>query len=256
LNIGIYFKEILWNKNKENEINRKNKNYILDRGLNGIYEKNIINFILDIELNESEIIIVNQNENNKKEIKDNANIFIGNKKINMIIEENKWIIDYKFEKEGKYNLKIIFNNNINDMNSIFENCSNIYSIDLSNFNISSTINMEGMLNNYHKLKEIKGINNFNTNQVKNMRIMFQKCYELEYLDLSNFNTSKVNDMEGMFNNCHKLRVIKGINKFNTNQVTNMKAMFQAYFELEYLDLSNFNTSKVNNMELCFLIVIN
>ena len=36
LNIGIYFKEILWNINKENEINRKNKNYILDRGLNEI----------------------------------------------------------------------------------------------------------------------------------------------------------------------------------------------------------------------------
>ena len=46
----------------------------------------------------------------------------------------------------------------------------------------------------------------------------------------------------MFNECHKLKEIKGMNKFNTNQVTNMSGMFQSCNELEYLDLSNFNTS--------------
>ena len=48
----------------------------------------------------------------------------------------------------------------------------------------------------------------------------------------------------MFNECHKLKQIKGINKFNTNIVTNMRVMFQECYELEYLDLSNFNTSNV------------
>ena len=57
-----------------------------------------------------------------------------------------------------------------------------------------------------------------------MRVMFQKCNELEYLDLSNFETSKVRNMEVMFNKCHKLKEIKGINKFITNQVTNMGGM--------------------------------
>ena len=42
-----------------------------------------------------------------------------------------------------------------------------------------------------KLKEIKGINNFNTSKVKNMKYMFSECKELEYIDLSNFNTSNV-----------------------------------------------------------------
>ena len=36
------------------------------------------------------------------------------------------------------------------------------------------------------LKEIKGINNFNTINVNNMSVMFHNCPELEYLDLSNF----------------------------------------------------------------------
>ena len=81
--------------------------------------------------------------------------------------------------------------------------------------------------------------------------MFQKCNELEYLDLSNFDTSSVTDMGFMFNKCHKLKEIKGINNFNTFNVTNMKAMFNECNELEYLDLSNFDTSSVTDMEAMF-----
>ena len=46
-----------------------------------------------------------------------------------------------------------------------------------------------MFNRCKKLKEIKGINNFNTSNVTSMRTMFQECRLVEYLDLSNFNTS-------------------------------------------------------------------
>ena len=69
------------------------------------------------------------------------------------------------------------------------------------------------------LKEIKGINNFNTNKVTNMKSMFQECNALEYLDLSNFNTSNATDMSWMFNGCNKLKQIKGINNFNINKTT-------------------------------------
>ena len=67
-----------------------------------------------------------------------------------------------------------------------------------------------MFNQCHKLKEINGINNFNTIKVTDMKGMFQDCYELEYLDLSNFITSNVEDMRFMFSGCHKLKEIKGI----------------------------------------------
>ena len=231
MNIGIYFKEILRKINEEND--------------------NIINCILDIQLNEREIIIFNQNENNEKEIKNNVNVYIENKRINILSEENKWKIDYKFEKKGKYNLKIIIKNNFKDMSGFFENCSQLYSLDLSNFDTSKVNNMEFMFNKCSKLKKIKGINKFNTTQVTNMKAMFQECKELDYLDLSNFDTSKVNDIGRMFCECYKLKEIKGINKFNTTQVTNMSAMFQHCNELEYLDLSNFDTSKVNSMGFMF-----
>ena len=111
--------------------------------------------------------------------------------------------------------------------------------------------MGWMFNQCHKLKQIKGINNFNTNKVTDMNIMFQECNELEYLDLSNFNTSNVKDMGWMFNECHKLKEIKGIENFNTIKVKNMTTMFQNCNELEYLDLSNFNTSNVEDMGYLF-----
>ena len=47
--------------------------------------------------------------------------------------------------------------------------------------------MEWMFNKCNKLKEIKGINKFNTINVITMRGMFQECNELEYLILSKFN---------------------------------------------------------------------
>ena len=58
-------------------------------------------------------------------------------------------------------------------------------------------------------------------------------------------------MSFMFNKCHKLKEIKGINKFITNKVTNMKSMFNECYELENLDLTNFNTSNVTNMSFMF-----
>jgi len=101
------------------------------------------------------------------------------------------------------------------------------------------------------LKEIKGLNKFITTNVTNMCALFQQCHQIEYIDLSNFNTINVTDMSGMFNKCFKLKQIKGLNKFITTKATNMFIMFQACNELEYLDLSNFDTSNVKSMENTF-----
>ncbi len=55
----------------------------------------------------------------------------------------------------------------------------------------------------------------------------------------------------MFCNCYKLKEIKGINKFITNKVGNMRNMFSQCKELEYLDLSSFNTYSVLDMSYMF-----
>ena len=147
--------------------------------------------------------------------------------------------------------EIVFNNNITNCKNFFKKCTNIISLDLSNFNTSNIIDMEDMFSECNKLKEIKGINKIITNEVTNMSGLFNECFELEYLDLSNFDTANVSNMSFMFNHCHKLKVIKGINKFITDKVTAMNTMFQQCNELEYLDIYNFNTSNVSDMDGMF-----
>ena len=113
-----------------------------------------------------------------------------------------------------------------------------------------------MFNECHKLKEIKGINNFNTSEVTNMSAMFQECYELEYLNLSNFNTHNVTDMEAMFNNCHELKEIKGINNFNTSNVKNKNNIFNGCNNFNKIILSKFNVTITNNNEKYIYVIFN
>jgi surface protein len=110
-----------------------------------------------------------------------------------------------------------------------------------------------MFNKCYKLKKIKGINNFNTSKVNSFMRMFKNCEELEYLDLSNFDVSSAQEMRSMFNECHKLKEIKGINNFNTINAYNMDSMFFGCEELTYLDLSNFDISKVKNLNFMFAL---
>ena len=55
----------------------------------------------------------------------------------------------------------------------------------------------------------------------------------------------------MFNKCYKLKEVKGLEIFITSKVRRMKAMFQYCSEFLYLDVSNFDTPKVNNMSYMF-----
>ena len=222
--------------NKNNSINSNN-----------LEIKNSIKGILDIKLNEikkDKIILFTSNINN------GIDVYLNNNKINMINDFFKWKIDYNFEKDGKYNFEIAFNDPLKKMAGFFEGCSNIISLDFSNFDSSCVTNMRNLFSKCSKLKEITGLNKFATNKVNNMYMMFQECSELKTLDLSNFDTKNVTDMGFMFNKCKNLKEIKGINKFVTKEVKNMERMFSECSELETLDLSSFttyNTTKFSHM---------
>ena len=112
------------------------------------------------------------------------------------------------------------------MKAMFQECNELEYLDLSNFDTSKVNDMEYMFYECKKLKEIKGINKFNTNNVINMRGMFQFCNELEYLDLSNFDTSKVNNMAFMFNECKKLKELN-LENFKINNNCKLENIFMS-----------------------------
>ena len=56
---------------------------------------------------------------------------------------------------------------------MFQDCEEIESLDLSNFDTSNVTNMAFLFNNCNNLKEIKGLNNFITTKVTDFQSMFQ-----------------------------------------------------------------------------------
>ena len=137
---------------------------------------------------------------------------------------------------------------------MFGNCTNLTSIDLSNFDTSKVTNMSSMFGNCTNLTSID-LSNFDTSKVTIMKNLFSNCFNLATIDLSRFNTSKVTNMESLF---HWNRALKSIDlsNFDTSKVTNMSYMFNTCDSLKSIDLSNFDTSNVNIMNQMFVNCFN
>ena len=134
---------------------------------------------------------------------------------------------------------------VTTMNSMFYNCTNLTSLDLSNFNTSKVTNMFCMFYNCKNLTSLD-VSNFDTSNVKNMCGMFQGCNNLTSLDVSNFNTSKVTIMQSMFNGCSNLTTLD-VSNFNTSEVTNMNSMFQNCTNLTIIGLIYANIDTLNKL---------
>ena len=138
--------------------------------------------------------------------------------------------------------------NVEFMNYMFNGCSALKSLDLTNFNTAKVTNMGNMFNGCSALTSLD-LTNFNTAKVTNMGNMFEGCSALKSLDLTNFNTANVTDMSFMFKGCSALKSLD-LTNFNTAKVTNMSFMFHGCSALTSLDLTNFNTANVTDM--CFM----
>ena len=139
--------------------------------------------------------------------------------------------------------------NVEFMNYMFNGCSALKSLDLTNFNTAKVTNMGNMFNGCSALTSLD-LTNFNTAKVTNMGNMFEGCSALKSLDLTNFNTANVTDMSFMFKGCSALKSLD-LTNFNTAKVTNMSFMFHGCSALTSLDLTNFNTANVTDMSFMF-----
>ena len=120
----------------------------------------------------------------------------------------------------------------------FKGCSNLTTIEgIEYFNTENVMNMRYMFDDCKSLKSLD-LTNFNTENVTDMYYMFAYCKSLESLDLTNFNTAKVTDMAGMFQSCYALKTIYASDKFVTDQVTESTCMFS-----DCLNLKDYTSSK-------------
>jgi surface protein len=71
------------------------------------------------------------------------------------------------------------------MESMFDGCWSLISLDLSNFDTSNVKDMNFMFYMNRSLKYLN-LNNFDTSLVSNMHNMFYNCYSLKYINLNSF----------------------------------------------------------------------
>nr|DAH21689.1 MAG TPA: protein of unknown function DUF285 [Caudoviricetes sp.] len=151
------------------------------------------------------------------------------------------------------NANILDTSYVEDMTGMFENCSALTNLYVSNWNTSKVTSIWGMFNNCSALIYVGNLSNWDTSQVTDMRIVFQNCKVLESVgNISGWNTAKVTSMGWMFNNCFKLNGLGDLSQWNTSNVTHMGWMFYACNALSSVgDLSGWDTAKVTNMKSMF-----
>ncbi|MGX7112700.1 BspA family leucine-rich repeat surface protein [Gemella cuniculi] len=101
-----------------------------------------------------------------------------------------------------------------------------------------------MFYEYNKLEKID-FSGFDTSNATGFKGMLQGT-ALTEVDLSKLNTSNVGDMSYMFHKATKLTKINFGPNFNTLKVTDFANMFDGASSLKTLDLTSFDTSKIQN----------
>ncbi|MDD6272175.1 MAG: BspA family leucine-rich repeat surface protein, partial [bacterium] len=99
-----------------------------------------------------------------------------------------------------------------------------------------------------KATQIKGLENFYTDNVTNMNYMFTES-QASALDLRSFDTSNVTNMNYMF--AYSQAKTLDLRNFDTSNVTNMLVMFLSSQATEIRGLENFDTSNITNMNFMF-----
>ncbi|MCQ2819551.1 MAG: DUF285 domain-containing protein [archaeon] len=156
----------------------------------------------------------------------------------------------KFKEEGKYKIKVVMKRNelIKTTKRMFYECSSLISIDMKYFDTSEVEDMNSMFCYCSSLPYLKLSSQFKTENVKDMESMFYSCRSLTSLDLSHIDTKNVQSMNFMIAGCIKLSSFKIGNKFITDKVKTMWNIFCMDKSLTYLDLTQWNTKNVENMQ--------
>ena len=271
-NKGIFLKDPI-NDFIEKRINNNNLEITLKIEKN---EKNRYIYFLDnTDYIDNKNNIKHFHENLKELNESNVEIYINNIKY-------KYKKFFKPFKDGIYQIKLKFKNNMKDCSFMFAGCKNIINFNLSSFKTKDVINMRYMFSGCENVKNLD-LSNFDTQNVNNMEGMFgqlnnlssydlssldftnspddfgttyiEGCKNLSNLNLSSFNTKNVKNMMNMFLGCENLKNIN-LSSFDTRNVINMSGIFGGCKNLTNIDLSSFNTKNVNYMIFMFSGCIN
>ena len=135
---------------------------------------------------------------------------------------------------------------VTDMGYMFEGCTNLRSLDLSNFDTSNVTNMDSMFQECNGLTSLD-VSSFDTSKVTNMQYMFSNCNSLTSLDLSSFDTSKVTTMYQIFGGCTNLNLLD-LSGWNMSNVAKPTEMFNDCSNLKIIKMVGCTPETINNIK--------
>lgn len=139
--------------------------------------------------------------------------------------------------------------NANNMSSMFEGCSSLVYIDVTDLDTSKVTRMDSMFKGCSMLQEVE-ISGVSTAAVENMQSMFEGCSSLSELDLTGINTQSVTNVQSMFDGCEKLESLD-LSGFDMTSVTAAKDMFSGCGSLVTLKLPALGMKDVTDMSGVF-----
>lgn len=130
-----------------------------------------------------------------------------------------------------------------DFSYMFNNCTKLRTIDLTNLGTPVLTNMSSMFRYNHSLQKVI-FTGMNLGKVTNISYMFADSL-MENLDISTFNPTAVTTATYMFSNCKQLKRLdlSGITWAKNQSYSNF---FYNCISLEYLDIRNWDVSKITN----------
>ena len=119
------------------------------------------------------------------------------------------ITSIKFSSSSNLSELIKLNaNSVTSIESMFQSCTKLTSLDVSNWDTSKATSMYNMFYDCQKLTSLD-LSSFNTSNVTNTNFTFLNCNNLTILDISNFDMSKVTyNRDRMFGNCTSLHTLR------------------------------------------------
>ena len=115
---------------------------------------------------------------------------------------------------GLVSLSYLDTSGLTSMNSMFEECDSLISIDCI-FDTSNITNMNRMFYGCGNILSIKGIDTWDVSNVNTMAEMFYNS-GIKSVNLTGWDTGNVTNMHSMFGICSDLASIYGLNTWDTS----------------------------------------
>ena len=172
--------------------------------------------------------------------------------------------DSNYDNNMKYLASVDFSNYNPDFIMNFKNMfyggSSLKSVNFgSYFNGLITENMESMFQNCISLLSID-LSRFYAGVLANMKSTFEGCSSLISVNLSNFRINEIKNVENLFKGCSSLKVLDISNIDFSNNNENYLKMFDGINNLKYLRIYNINDTnkmisqsqlnKINDLIVC------